>query len=181
MAHLLRPEGSGVDSCDICGKNSKQHKIHDREKCVCIHGDAKVLEVVNRDLKIAKGSISATVPTAAGIYAGSRLAYTKYSPGRVAAGKSAAKIGQKSAQAIAVAGGAMTVVGGILDIVDAATAKLPQERCSVCNKTLQSPGCIQFCTNCRSQCIDGDWRKGSTDGKCCYHICYECFGRLVGN
>ena len=59
MVHLLAPEGTDVSACNICGKNPKSKRIHDKEKVMYIHDDSRVLEVVNRGLKIALGSTTA--------------------------------------------------------------------------------------------------------------------------
>ena len=182
MAHLMRPEGATADSCDICGKNTKKHKIHDREKCACIHGDAKILEIVNKELKIARGAVGAGGTAAIGAVAGGRLAYTKFGKTpKVSGAKPTAKVGAKTTGALMAAGGVLTIADGIMGIVDAATATIPQERCTECGQTFPSPGCILYCGDCLSKCIDRDWRKGSSDGKCCYNICDDCYGRLVGN
>ena len=182
MAHLLRPEGFTPDPCDICGENSKKHKIHDRDKCQCVHGSAEFLAIVNKELKIARAAVSTGGNSAIIAVASGRLAYTKFmktpKPGMA---KTQAKIGGKTATGLMVAGGAFAVADGILSIIDAAKAKVPQERCSRCNCTYQSAGCILYCTDCKSECIDNNWRKGSADGKCCYNICDNCFERLVGN
>ena len=39
-------------------KNEPSHWIHDKRKIVYIHDDARILEIVNRELKITKGAIS---------------------------------------------------------------------------------------------------------------------------
>ena len=72
MAHLL---SSGGSLCQICGKNPKTKKIHDKEKIIWIHDDARVLEVVNRGLKIGRSSTSATGALGAVGVAGGRMAY----------------------------------------------------------------------------------------------------------
>ena len=77
-------------------------------------------------------------------------------------------------------GGAFALADGIMGIVDAATAKIPQERCKSCDRTLNSPGCKAMCMGqggCGGQCKENNW-KMATDDKFCYHICKECFGNL---
>ena len=72
MAHLL---GEGTsDSCQICTKHPKTKKIHDKEKIVWIHDDARVLEVVNRGLKIARSATGAAGGLGTGGVAAGRLA-----------------------------------------------------------------------------------------------------------
>ena len=182
MDHLIRKEGSNPNSCDHCRKNTKKHKIHDRDKCECFHGDPRVLEIVNKELKIARGAVGAGGQAAMLGVAGGRLAYTKYGKApKVGTTKTTAKIGGKTTTGLMAAGAAFAVADGIMSIVDAATSKIPQDRCSKCDHSLQSPGCIQYCKACFSECIDKNWRNGSADGKCCYNICDGCFGQLPGN
>ena len=182
MAHLMKAEGSSPDSCDICGMRPKQHKIHDRDKCVCVHGDAKILEVINRELKISKAAVSTGGKVTVDAVTVGRMAFTKYGKTPVpGASAPKAKVGQKTTMALTAATGVLTLADGIMTIVDAVTDKNPQERCSKCSKTFQAPGCILLCSACGSECIDKDWRKGSSDGKCCYNVCADCFGGLVGN
>ena len=33
---------------------------------------------------------------------------------------------------------------------------------------------------CGGRCIDNNWKMVTDDGKCCYHICDNCFSRLIG-
>ena len=52
----------------------------------------------------------------------------------------------------AAVGGALAVADG-LGIIDTATAEIPQERCTTCNRVLSSPGC-------REICMHGSWYPG---------------------
>ena len=77
MAHLLAPEGTDVSAYDICGKNPKSKRIHDKEKVVYIHDDSRVRdEVVNRGLKVARASTTAASGLTAGV-GDSRMLYKR--------------------------------------------------------------------------------------------------------
>lgn len=71
MAHLLG-QGTG-DSCQICNEHPKTKKIHDKEKIMWIHDDARVLKVVNQGLKIARSATGAAGALGTGGVAGGRL------------------------------------------------------------------------------------------------------------
>jgi len=187
MAHLLRPEGAGLKSCDICGKGTKRHKIHDRDRCEWIHGDKKVHEAIRNDLKIASSAVGSFGNAMADLVKGSRMAYKGYTgvPRTGAPKSSCYKVGGKTTAGLHALGGAVTLTTGILDIVAAIGEKSPQDRCSTCDKTFLSPGCQLFCLACNAVCRNNSWRDGSAneedEDKCCYEICPDCFSRLVGS
>lgn len=81
-------------------------------------------------------------------------------------------------------GGAFPLAEGIMSIIDAATSKIPQERCTTCKRVLSSPGCRAMCIvprGCGGRCKDNNWKMALDDGPCCYHICENCFARLRGS
>lgn len=85
--------------------------------------------------------------------------------------------------ALMAVGGAFALADGIMGIVDAATAEIPQERCTNCNKVLSSPGCRAMCIGqggCGGRCKDNNWKMVEEDDKFCYHICDWCFEKLIG-
>lgn len=170
IAHLLASERSDGSLCDFCGQNPKSKRIHDKLKIRFIHEDARILEICNKELKIARAATTTLGGlTTAGV-AGGRMAYK-------------GKIGKKTGGAMTVAGGAFAVLVGIMDIYDAATAKIPQERCSTCNRVFSSPGCRPMCMapgGCGGRCIGNNWKMATDDGQCCYHICDKCFAQLTG-
>ena len=47
--------------------------------------------------------------------------------------------------AVAAVRGAFALADGIMCIINAATAEIPQERFSTCNRVLSSPGCRAMC------------------------------------
>ena len=188
MAHLLRPEGAEPNSCDICGKGSKSRKIHDRDKCEWIHGDKKFQEALKDNLQITQSAIEPCGKGAIDMVKGSRMAYKGYygTPRAGAPKSSCYKVGGKTTAGLNLAGGALTLTSGILQIVAATREKsAPQDRCSECDKTLLSPGCQLFCFSCRAACKNNNWKEGSAkeedQERCCYDICQDCFSRLVGS
>ena len=75
MTHLLRQNGYDSSMCDICGRNEKSHKIHDKEKIVWLHDDARVMEIVNRGLKIGRSTTQGVGGLSTAGVAGGRMAY----------------------------------------------------------------------------------------------------------
>lgn len=75
IAHLLASERSDGSLCDFCGQNPKSKRIHDKLKIRFIHEDARILEICNKELKIARAATTALGGlTTAGV-AGGRVAY----------------------------------------------------------------------------------------------------------
>lgn len=75
MSHLLRPNGFDESLCDICSRNPKTHRIHDKEKIVWLHDDGKTLQVPNKVLKITRGATQSTGALGTVGVVGGRMAY----------------------------------------------------------------------------------------------------------
>ena len=80
-------------------------------------------------------------------------------------------------------GGAFALADGIMGIIDAATAEIPQERCRSCSRVLSSYGCKAMCMGaggCGGRCKNNNWKMAADEDLYCYHICDQCFGKLIG-
>ena len=133
MAHLL-----ASDQCVQCQRQiapgTRNYYIHLPFVCHRYHSDLAERAMQNRDLNLSRSIIGTTV-------GGGVLAV---GAGRLA---TVGKIGGMTSKVLGGALGVLSIVTGIIDIVDAATESAPPlPACRRCGETeLKLPGCILVC------------------------------------
>lgn len=162
FAHLLVIDRN----CQVCKRQipigAKKCYIHLPLLCGRYHSDLADQVMKNRDLNLSKSIISTSVGGGVLVAGAGRLA-------------AVGKIGAATGKVLGGALGALSVVTGIIEIVDAATEEAPPlPPCKKCDMgELELPGCILVCENCGI--VNGEsWRSGDKKNHCC-QVCESCW------